>query len=100
MITNTACSCGYVLPLETALLRSAIASASSKHAPIARDLDRIALQTVRRLQLSYRFITNVGIDFGLDSAGRIWIIEANFAPSRGLFNRLKNKTMYRRIMKY
>lgn len=98
IITNTARSGGYVLPLGTALSRSKIPS--SKHASIAGDLDRIALQTVRRLHASYGSIKTVGIDFGLDSAGRIWIIEANFSPSRALFKKLKDKTMYHRIIKY
>lgn len=98
IITNTKRSSGYVLPLETALRRSSIDTGNMNG--IQQELDRIALHLVHNLQLSFEDIQSVGIDFGLDSKGRIWIIEANFIPSRALFKKLKDKTMYRRIMTY
>ncbi|MGO4275018.1 YheC/YheD family protein [Paenibacillus sp. TAF58] len=39
-----------------------------------------------------------GIDLAVDKNGRIWIIEVNLHnPSHGLFNKLENKTFFRRI---
>lgn len=98
IITNTARSGGYVLPLRDGLKRSGVPSAKIGSIPSA--LERISIQTIRTLHPKYRFIKNVGIDFGVDRNGRIWIIEANFAPARSLFKRLKDKTMYRRMITY
>ena len=40
----------------------------------------------------------VGLDLGVDKKGNLWIIEVNLAyPSYGLFNRLEDKTFYRKI---
>lgn len=39
----------------------------------------------------------LGIDFGIDRNGRIWIIEANSKPGHMLFTQLKNKAMLRAI---
>jgi len=49
---------------------------------------------------SCRKLRIVGFDIGVDRGGKPWIIEANFRPSKKLFKRLKDKTMYRRIMRY
>jgi uncharacterized circularly permuted ATP-grasp superfamily protein len=47
---------------------------------------------------SYKFSCQIGIDFGVDQSGRVWIIEVNFDyPSHVLFAKLKDKTMYRKI---
>jgi hypothetical protein len=47
---------------------------------------------------SYKFSCQIGIDFGIDQSGRIWIIEVNFDyPSHVLFAKLKDKTMYNKI---
>jgi len=37
---------------------------------------------------------------GLDRNGRVWIIEANFKPMKRLFLKLKDKSMYRKIVAY
>jgi glutathione synthase/RimK-type ligase-like ATP-grasp enzyme len=41
----------------------------------------------------------LGIDFGIEKNGRIWIIEANSKPGHMLFTQLRNKKMLRNIMK-
>jgi D-alanine-D-alanine ligase-like ATP-grasp enzyme len=98
IITNTKLSGGYVLTAETAISRSNIPLEKQKE--LLQELRRVAYQTVKKLQRSYGYITAVGIDFGVDAEGKIWIIEANFAPSVYLFNKLKDKTMFRRVLAY
>jgi D-alanine-D-alanine ligase-like ATP-grasp enzyme len=37
---------------------------------------------------------------GLDQNGHIWIIEANRSPMMSHFRKIKDKTMYHRIVEY
>lgn len=97
IITNTARSRGRVVPLSTALRRSNIRGASLSR--IERSINSISLAAVRQLHKYYR-IRTIGVDAAVDHDGKVWIIEANFKPAVSLFNRLKDKTMYRRIMTY
>ncbi|MED1951858.1 YheC/YheD family protein [Brevibacillus centrosporus] len=47
---------------------------------------------------NFKYSWQIGIDFGIDHYGQIYLIEINYeAPSHHLFKRLKNKTMYNRI---
>jgi uncharacterized circularly permuted ATP-grasp superfamily protein len=98
IITNTKLSGGYVISAESAISRSNIPLETQPI--IIQELKRLAHLTVKVLQPSYSYITAVGIDFGLDVEGNIWIIEANFAPSVYLFNKLKDKTLFRRVLAY
>jgi hypothetical protein len=97
IITNVARSKGRVVPLSTAIHQSNIHGASSGR--IERRIHQIALKSVHRLQKYYR-IQTVGLDIGIDTKGKVWIIEANFTPNIFLFKRLKDKSMYRRILSY
>lgn len=97
IITNIARSKGRVLTLSEAIRRSNIRGASTER--IHRRIDRLSLQAVRQLNRHYR-IRTVGLDIGIDTSGKPWIIEANFTPAKSLFLKLKDKSMYRRIMSY
>lgn len=44
-------------------------------------------------------IRELGIDFGIEKNGRIWIIEANSRPGHVLFTHLPDKTMLHTILK-
>lgn len=44
-------------------------------------------------------IRELGIDFGIEENGRIWIIEANMMPGHQLFKQLPDKTMLHTILK-
>jgi len=67
---------------------------------LERRIDRLCLRAARRLGRRCRSLRVVGFDIGLDREGHPWIIEANFRPSKKLFKRLKDKSLYRRIMRY
>ncbi|MEF3305215.1 YheC/YheD family protein [Paenibacillus sp. GYB003] len=95
MITNIKRSKGKVVPLRVALRKSGIGGKAAGR--IGRRMDRIALRAARQLRSRYR-IRKVGLDAGIDRNGKVWIIEANFRPDVKLFLKLKNKSMYRRIV--
>ncbi|WP_088833720.1 YheC/YheD family protein [Paenibacillus tyrfis] len=41
-----------------------------------------------------------GVDVAIDAKLKPWILEVNTRPDKSIFNALKNKTMYRRILSY
>ena len=94
IITNVRRGGGYAVKVGTAL------------APFLSASKRDAVQK-RLVQLSYRICrhfdrfkrsSQIGVDFGVDRTGRIYLIEVNYDyPSHGLFLRLKDKTYYRKI---
>jgi uncharacterized circularly permuted ATP-grasp superfamily protein len=46
----------------------------------------------------YKYSRQIGVDYGIDVNGRLWIIEVNFDfPSHALFLGLKDKSVYRQI---
>src|SRR5690625_3607713 len=74
-ITNLVRSKGRALPLTAAIRRSNISN--RRDASIRRieyQIRRLALKVVDRMQKHYRLNT-VGIDMGVDSQGKVWIIE-------------------------
>lgn len=97
MITNVARSKGYVLPVSKAIKKSNIHRSSADS--LEAKMKKLAVKSAKHLKKYYRIHT-VGLDVGLDSKGKVWIIEANFTPSRSLFKKLKDKSMYRKIKSY
>ncbi|MDF2659538.1 MAG: yheD 8 [Paenibacillus sp.] len=97
IITNTARSKGKVVPLSDAIRRSDVQGRSVSE--IEHRVESIGLKAARQLHNYYR-IRTVGLDVGIDNKGRVWIIEANFHPAKSLFLKLKNRSMYRRIVRY
>lgn len=95
-ITNLVRSKGKTLPLSTAVSRSNLTRQVSVR-DIEKQVRDNALAAIKELAKSYRIYT-VGIDMGIDNTGKVWIIEANFSPDKSYFKRLKDKSMYRRIM--
>lgn len=98
IITNVARSRGKVTTVTSAIRRSNIQGASADS--ILQNINGIALHATRRFHRHYRWIRTVGLDIGLDAAGRVWIIEGNFMPSLPLFRKLRDKRYYRRILAY
>jgi hypothetical protein len=97
LITNTARSGGRVTTYTGAIRRSNIREAEARSLELR--IDRLCLRAVRLLHKGCSRLRTVGFDIGLDRDGKPWIIEANFRPSKSLFKRLKDKSLYRRIIR-
>ena len=95
IITNVARSKGRVASLSEAIRRSNIRCRSAE--ALQARIDSIGLCAARRMQRHYRTRT-LGLDVAVTPSGKVWIIEANLHPSRSLFRKLADKSMYRRIM--
>jgi len=93
VVTNVARSRGSVLSLQNAILRSGI----PKPPHFLVEIKKVSLAVASCLGNAYPSLREIGLDLGLDQEGKIWIIEANFRPALSLFQRLPDKTFYRRI---
>ncbi|MFB6367304.1 YheC/YheD family protein [Paenibacillus elgii] len=98
IITNITRSKGTLLPIQTAIRKSSIRKRSVP--VLLSNINKIALLTANRLRKIYPLHRIYGMDIGLDRNGHVWIIEANRKPLMSHFMKLKDKTMYRRIMEY
>ncbi|TLS49029.1 hypothetical protein FE782_27525 [Paenibacillus antri] len=97
LITNVRRSGGKVISYPDAFRRSNIRGASMTETE--RRIDALAVAAAEQLERYYP-VRICGLDVGLDDKGGVWIIEANFTPYNGLFLKLKDRSMYRRIMAY
>ncbi|MCY9662669.1 YheC/YheD family protein [Paenibacillus chondroitinus] len=96
VITNVNRGGGYVIPIEHALDTSLRLTHEQQHRTI-KDLIDLSHRICHRFN-RYKYSSQIGIDFGIDQHHKIWIIEVNFDyPSHDLFNKLKDKKMYRKI---
>lgn len=69
---------GYVLPLDRSDIKS------SSH-PMLVEMDAVALRAAKHLRRYYPGVRTIGLDIRVDKNGKVWIIEANFAPMTSLF---------------
>lgn len=88
-----------VLPVEVAIQGSNIAEPLRRTKEIERELNETALKIVHALQFHYPNKNEMGIDFGLDENGKIWIIEVNMKPMIRMFSLLQDKSMLEEIKK-
>ncbi|MEB3101643.1 YheC/YheD family protein [Ferviditalea candida] len=96
VITNVGRGRGYAVEIERALRNSAFDKAADIE-KLKRELVDLSYRISSRCD-QFRYTPELGIDYGIDRNGRIWIIEINFDyPSHALFNKLKDKTMYQKI---
>ncbi|MBO9607284.1 MAG: YheC/YheD family protein [Paenibacillaceae bacterium] len=96
VVTNVSRGRGYALAIEPALSRS-LGAQPARIAAIKRQLVHLSYRISRRFN-AYKYTAQIGIDYGVDKQGRIWLIEVNFDyPSHVLFKRLADKTMFRDI---
>ncbi|PTX60821.1 YheC/D-like protein [Melghirimyces profundicolus] len=93
VVTNVARSKGYVLTVPQVIRLSDVRGASTD--AVIRKLRNFSLRAARRLGGVV-----VGFDMGVDKNGEIWMIEANPRPALSLFRKLKDPSMYRKIVSY
>lgn len=62
--------------------------------------ERTALLGAKALEVQFPDLRQVGFDICVDNKARVWIIEGNYKPDLRPFKRLKDSSMYRRILWY
>lgn len=67
---------------------------------ILKQLELLSLHIGNVLIHHYPKYTEMGIDFGIDKEGRIWIIEVNMKPMIAIFKVLRNEKYLEKIMHY
>lgn len=72
----------------------------AKQAALIQKLSRFGEQVARAYKSTYPNFRQIGVDVGLDRSLTPWIIEVNTSPDPYIFNQLKDKTMYRKVMRY
>jgi hypothetical protein len=93
VITNVRRGGGYVLTVPDALNKAGQGGSSGKMA----NLRTLSYRICRRFN-RYKYTRQIGIDYGIDRSGKIWVIEVNFDfPSQELFAKLKDRSAYRKI---
>ncbi|MCD9025951.1 YheC/YheD family protein [Cohnella silvisoli] len=97
IVTNVRRGGGYATTIEDALVKS-LGYGRERIESVKRELIDDSFKLIRYAMKSDYRSYETGIDFGIDRKGKIWVIEVNLAyPSYGLFNRLEDKTYYRKI---
>lgn len=67
---------------------------------LTKELNTLGTRMAAHMQKTYPKIKQIGVDVGLDRSLTPWIIEVNMNPDPYIFNQLKNKSMYKKVMKY
>ncbi|WP_136605741.1 YheC/YheD family protein [Paenibacillus dokdonensis] len=67
---------------------------------VMHKLDNLGVATARHLHKKYPGIRQIGLDIGFDHSWIPWIIEVNTNPDPYIFNKLSDKSMYRKVMRY
>ena len=98
IVSNISRSNGMVMPLKKAIQKSSLKHFSVRK--IESKLNKVTILTARRLETFFTGHRIYGLDLALDKKGHVWIIEANLFPILSHFRKMKDKTMYRRIMAY
>jgi hypothetical protein len=95
VITNVARSKGYVLPAGKALRRW---FSKRKSVNIMAGMNHIGLRAAMQLGRTYGWKT-IGIDMAVDRKGKGWVLETNSKPNLSLFLKLRDKRLYRHILR-
>ncbi|MCZ8515781.1 YheC/YheD family protein [Paenibacillus filicis] len=98
IVSNNGRSKGTLLPVPTALHHSTIRHHSAMN--LLSKIHRVSIRSSKHLASYFPGHRIYGLDVGVDINGKVWIIEANLYPSMSHFLKLKDRTMYRRIMSY
>ncbi|WHY02038.1 YheC/YheD family protein [Neobacillus sp. DY30] len=94
VVTNVAKA---LLPVEVAIEKSLVNNEKIKD--IVAELEEVSLLIAQQLTKSYTNKRVYGIDLGIDTEGKVWIIEANLRPAVSMF-KLLNDGSYETIKSY
>ena len=67
---------------------------------LTKELNTLGVRMAEQLQKTYPKIKHIGVDVGLDRSLTPWIIEVNMNPDPYIFNQLKDRSMYNKVMRY
>jgi D-alanine-D-alanine ligase-like ATP-grasp enzyme len=98
IVTNIERSNGTIFSFRDAIRKSSLKDYSSHR--LLSKIETIAIRSAERVRTLYSHHRIFGFDMGLDKKGYAWIIEVNRFPMMSHFRKLKDRTMYRRILKY
>lgn len=88
---------GKIKAIET-LMKAYMPPAEQK--VFIRSLKRLGKATAEEMFKRYQGIKEIGLDIALDKNLHPWILEVNTNPDPYIFNRLKDKKMYRKVYRY
>ncbi|MBU7317830.1 YheC/YheD family protein [Paenibacillus oleatilyticus] len=71
-----------------------------RRAGFIQELKTLGRGVSEYMSAKYPHFPAYGVDVAIDSKLKPWILEVNTKPDKSIFNALKNKTMYRRILAY
>lgn len=80
------------------LLGSHVSAKRSKE--LIQEMNELGLVIARHMNKKYKRLKGIGVDIGLDQSLKPWIIEVNAKPDPYIFNQLKDKRMYRKVIRY
>jgi len=86
-------------PMDVHKLLESHASASRRD-ELIREMNELGLRIARHMKKKAPYLKQIGVDVGLDRSLKPWIIEVNVKPDPYIFNQLKDKTMYRKVIRY
>ncbi|WP_342562174.1 YheC/YheD family protein [Paenibacillus sp. FSL R7-0345] len=69
-------------------------------AQLTEELNVLGVRMASHMRKTYPKIQKIGVDIGLDRSLTPWIIEVNMNPDPYIFNQLKDKSMYKKVMRY
>lgn len=67
---------------------------------VIRTLKKLGVTTAKYLHKKYPGFRQIGLDIGFDHSWTPWIIEVNTNPDPYIFNKLTDKSMYRKVISY
>ena len=88
---------GTPLPIDTLLKTHLNDESRKKYIQI---IERLGIEASTVLGKSYRSKRAFGVDIAIDYKMKLWVLEINTKPDMSIFNTLKNKTMYKKILRY
>ncbi|OPH51891.1 endospore coat-associated protein [Paenibacillus ferrarius] len=88
---------GKPLPLEL-LLNSYLKNPLKKE--YIKNLQHLGYQIAKHYQKTYPRFKEIGVDIGIDKQLKPWVLEVNTAPDPFIFNKLKDKKMFFKVLRY
>ena len=88
---------GSIMPAHQ-LLQSQVGSV--QHHRIIRQLEKLGIQTMKKMHRANPKLREIGIDIAIDRELKPWILEVNVRPDHCPFAVLRDQTMIKRIIQY